>query len=307
MHTTRRPATRITSMKISHAIGRCRLAIFRPPPRSGCRWIGAWSSRSSRSKRRNRESTSKTMATSLRSARAFVVIVGLLAIAPFLLHASTVSAARPQQAPDRNVAPKPGPPPALKLPAIQKRTLSNGLPVWIVELHKVPVAQVSLVVKSGSGADPKGKYGLANLTADMLDEGAGSAAALKLEDAIEYLGASLSTSSTSDASSIELHVPVARLGDALPIMADVAPRPTFPDKELQRVREELLTSILEAEDDPATLVQFAFPRLVFGPKHRYGTVLVGTAAVVKGLTIADMKQFHTQRYVPASSAIIVTG
>ena len=51
--------------------------------------------------------------------------------------------------------PKPGPPPALKLPAIQKRTLSNGLPVWIVELHKVPVVHVSLVVKAGSGADPR--------------------------------------------------------------------------------------------------------------------------------------------------------
>src|SRR3954469_19346252 len=307
MHTTRRPATRITSMKISHAIGRCRLAIFRPPPRSGCRWIGAWSSRSSRSKRRNRESTSKTMATSLRSARAFVVIVGLLAIAPFLLHASTVSAARPQQAPDRNVAPKPGPPPALKLPAIQKRTLSNGLPVWIVELHKVPVAHVSLVVKSGSGADPKGKYGLASLTADMLDEGAGARDALQIADAVDYLGANLAASSTSDASSIDLHVPVARLGDALPIMADVALRPTFPAEELKRVREDLLTSLIEAEDDPESLIRFAFPRMVYGPQHRYGTLSMGTAATVKALAVGDLRQFHSQYYAPSNSFLIVPG
>ena len=51
-----------------------------------------------------------------------------------------------QQAPDRSQPPAPGPPPALKLPAIQKRQLSNGLPVWIVELHEVPVVQVNLVV-----------------------------------------------------------------------------------------------------------------------------------------------------------------
>src|SRR6185503_1125274 len=121
------------------------------------------------------------------------------------------------------------------------------------------------------------------------------------------LGASLSTSSTSDASYVELHVPVARLGDALPIMADVALRPTFPADELQRVREELLTSLIQAEDDPESLVQFAFPRLVFGLQHRYGTLSIGTAAAVKGFTIADLRQFHAQQYVPSNAALIVTG
>jgi predicted Zn-dependent peptidase len=212
-----------------------------------------------------------------------------------------------QQAPDRSVAPKPGPPPALKLPAIQKRTLSNGLPVWIVELHKVPVAHVTLVVKAGAGSDPRGKYGIANLTAEMLDEGAGSRDALQIADAVDYLGANLSTSSTSDASYVDLQVPVARLGDALPIMADVALRPTFPEGELKRVREDLLTSIVQAEDDPATLVQFAFPRIVFGPQHRYGTMAFGTSATLKGFTVADLKQFHATHYVPATSLLIVTG
>src|SRR3954464_1447715 len=212
-----------------------------------------------------------------------------------------------QQAPDRSAAPKPGPLPALKLPAIQKHTLSNGLPVWIVELHKIPVAHATLVVKTGSGADPKGKYGLASLTADMLDEGAGSRDALQLADAIDYLGASLSTSSTSDASSIELHVPVARLGDALPIMADVALRPTFPEDELKRVREELLTSLIEAQDDPESLIQFAFPRLVFGTEHRYGTLSMGTATMVKALSAADLRQFHAQHYAPSDSLLIAAG
>jgi zinc protease len=212
-----------------------------------------------------------------------------------------------QQAPDRSVAPKPGPPAALKLPAIQKRTLSNGLPVWIVELHKVPVAHVTLVVKAGAGADPRGKYGIANLTAEMLDEGAGSRGALQIADAVDFLGAALSTSSSSDASYVDLQVPVARLADALPIMADVALRPTFPQDELKRVREDLLTSIVEAEDDPETLVQFAFPRIVFGPQHRYGTMAFGTAATLKAFTVADLKAFHATHYVPSNSLLIVTG
>ena len=240
----------------------------------------------------------------MKSLASYALLVAVFVISP-ALHSATVTAL--QQAPDRSVTPKPGPPPALKLPPIQKRTLSNGLPVWVVELHKVPVVHVSLIVKSGSAADPPGKFGLASLTAEMLDEGAGSRNALQIADAVDYLGASLSTSSTSDASYVELHVPVARLGDALPIMADVALRPTFPQEELQRVREDLLTSLIQAEDDPESLIEFAFPRLVYGPQHRYGTLSIGTAAAVKSFTTADLRQFHAQSYGPSNAGLIVTG
>jgi predicted Zn-dependent peptidase len=90
-------------------------------------------------------------------------------------------------------------------------------------------------------------------------------------------------------------------------MADVALRPTFPQVELQRVREDLLTSLIQAEDDPESLIEFAFPRLVFGPQHRFGTLSIGTAAAVKGLAAAEMRQFHAQHYVPSNAGLIVTG
>src|SRR6267378_8269901 len=105
--------------------------------------------------------------------------------------ALTVLAAQPsaQQAPDRSKPPQPGPPPALNLPAIQKRQLTNGLPVWMVELHEVPVAQVNLVVLSGSADDPAGKFGVASLMASMLEEGAGARSSLEIADAVDFLGA----------------------------------------------------------------------------------------------------------------------
>ena len=252
-------------------------------------------------------SSSTWRLTALARARAAGVLLCAFALAgPAFVEASAAQSSA-QSPPDRSAPPKPGPPPALKLPAIQKRTLSNGLPVWIVELHKVPVVHVSLVVKAGSGADVRNKFGVAHLTAEMLDEGAGARDALQIADGIDYLGASLSASSTFDAAFVELHVPVARLGSALPIMADVALRPSFPEKELQRVREELLASIVQAQDDPEALVQFAFPRLVFGPQHRYGTMPFGTAASVKSFTVADLRQFHAAHYVPSNAALIVTG
>src|SRR5438552_5756748 len=181
------------------------------------------------------------------------------------------ASAHAQQAPDRSHPPESGPPPALKLPAIQKRQLSNGLPVWIVELHEVPVVQANLVVLSGSGDDPAGKFGIANLTAAMLVEGAGSRSALEIADAVDFLGADLVANAGSDGSAVRLHVPVARLAEALPIMADVALRPTFPNDELMRLRAQRLTTVIQARDDPETIGQLAFARVLYGTSHRYGT------------------------------------
>ena len=87
----------------------------------------------------------------------------------------------------------------LHLPAIDKQTLSNGLPVWIMGVHRVPTVHLELAVRAGIASDPAGKFGLANLTAEMLDEGAGSRNALEIADAIDFLGADLSASGSNDA------------------------------------------------------------------------------------------------------------
>ena len=212
-----------------------------------------------------------------------------------------------QQTPDRAKPPAPGPPPALKLPPIQKQTLSNGLPVWIVEMHETPVVDVTLIVKAGAADDPAGKYGLASFAAAMLDEGAGTRDALALADAIEFLGASVSTGASFDASNVRLHVPVARVDDALPLMADVALRPTFPPAELERLRKERLTSLLQTRDTPSALASAAFSRIVFGPRHRYGTPLLGQDASVGEMSAADLRSFYTAHYQPSRSHLLVVG
>jgi predicted Zn-dependent peptidase len=211
------------------------------------------------------------------------------------------------QAPDRTKPPQPGPPPTLKLPAIQKRQLSNGLPVWIVERHGVPVVQINLVVLHGSTDDPAGKFGLTSLMTAMLEEGAGSRSALQIADAIDFLGADLGTGSTFDASAIRLHVPVARLAEALPIMADVALRPTFPQEELDRLRQQRLTEILQARDDPSSIASQAFPRVLYGGTHRYGTPTMGTAATIKAAAVADLREQYAAIFRPDSATLVAVG
>ncbi len=224
-----------------------------------------------------------------------------------LIAALTASVALSAQAPDRSRPPAPGPAPALKLPAIQKRQLTNGLPVWIVELHEVPVAQVNLVVFRGSAEDPPGRFGVTNLMTAMLEEGAGSRSALEIADAVDFLGADLGAGSTFDSSAVRLHVPVARLADALPIMADVALRPTFPQEELERLRQQRLTALLQARDDPATIAAQAFARVLYGKTHRYGTAMAGTADTITAVSTADLRAQYAATFRPDNSALIVVG
>jgi len=237
------------------------------------------------------------------SHRAKAAGVRLLAVLCGCLLVVTVAA----QQPDRSRPPELGPAPALDLPAIQKRTLSNGLPVWVVETHEVPVVQVNLVTLVGSGDDPAARFGLASLTAAMLDEGAGKRSALEIADAIEFVGATLGTTSSFDASAIRLNVPVERLQDALPVMADVALRPAFPEEELNRLRQERITALIQARDEPESIAPLAFSRLLYGPMHRYGTGATGTQATLKAMTTADLEAFHASYYQPANSTLVVVG
>jgi zinc protease len=148
---------------------------------------------------------------------------------------------------------------------------------------------------------------LASLTAAMLDEGAGSRSALEIADEVEFLGAELGATSSFDASAVRLNVPKRALEPALAIMADVALRPTFPGDELERLREERLTALLQARDDPAAVAAAAFPRVVYGGTHRYGTSAIGTTATLMGFTQQQLSAFHAERYRPASSTLIVVG
>jgi zinc protease len=238
--------------------------------------------------------------------RITMMVLLLIAVA-----ALTVSAQAPfdaaQGKPDRSKPPAIGPAPSLKQPAIQKQKLSNGLAVWLVEHHEVPLAQINMIVRSGSAADPIGKYGLGSLAAAMLDEGAGTRSSLELADALEFLGANLSTTSSFDFSAVRMSVPVSRLADALPLMADVTLRPTFPAGELDRLKKERLTALIQARDNPAALIQLAFPRVVFGSTHRYGTSANGLPAAIEAFTAADLQAFYRAHYRPDNATLLIVG
>jgi len=239
-----------------------------------------------------------------RAARGIAALLVLLLAAPLPAQtAASGSAAKP----DRSKPPALGPIRPLKLPPVQKLRLGNGVPVLLVEQHEVPVVQLNVVARAGAGADPRDKPGLASLTADMLDEGAGARTSLQISDELDYLGADLQARAGWDSTAVTLHVPLKRFGSALPIFADVALRPTFPASELERVRKDRLTELLQLRDEPSAIAAVAFANALYGRDHRYGAPIIGTEASVRGFSRADLALFHERTFTPANSAIVVVG
>jgi len=209
-------------------------------------------------------------------------------------------------APDRSHPPSPGPPPALRLPPIQRLKLSNGVPVILVERHKVPLVQALVVFRGGASADPQNRPGLASITASLLERGAGSRSALEISDIADYLGANLSAGAGWDSTTVGVNVPSARLEPGLALLSDLVLDPTFPAPEVERVRSELLTDLLQWRDDPEQLASVAFAKSVF-PGHPYSRDVEGDAASVRAVTREEIRRFHAERYVPGAAAVIVTG
>lgn len=209
--------------------------------------------------------------------------------------------------PDRSKPPSAGSPKAVKLPPVQKMALANGLPVILVDVREVPTVEMALMVRAGASADPLNRSGVASMASEMLDEATGGRDALAIADALDLLGAELRTSCTWDAALVRMHVGAARLAAALPVFADVALRPAFRQRDLDRLRREALTELLQARDQPRQIASFALARAVFGEGHRYGLPLKGDAASIQAMKPSDLRTFHTKLYRPENAALVVVG
>ena len=223
-------------------------------------------------------------------------------LAAVLLGASFSSAA----APDRSKPPQPGPPVPLRLPETSRLKLANGIPVFLVERHKVPLVQVLVVLRGGASADPATRPGLASLTADLLDRGAGTRSALEISDLTDTLGATLEAGAGWDTTTVGINVPVARLPEATALLADLVRIPTFAPEELERVRQERLTEMLQWRDDPAEIAAAAFARAVYG-SHTYGRRPEGSPASIQSVTRDEVRRFHATRYTPDAAALVIVG
>ncbi|HEX8176770.1 MAG TPA: insulinase family protein [Pyrinomonadaceae bacterium] len=203
--------------------------------------------------------------------------------------------------------PKPKTDPTFKLPTIQRRKLSNGLEVVLVEQHELPVVSMNLMLKTGAAADPQDKAGLASLTAALIDEGTKTRDALQISNELAAIGARLGTGTDWDLSGVNLLTLKRHLTRALNIYADVIANASFPEKELQLQRASRLAQLMQRRDDANAIASVVYASLLYGRNHPYGHPTIGDEASIKAITNDDVRRFYETYYRPNNAAIIVTG
>ncbi|CAK0761464.1 zinc protease [Gammaproteobacteria bacterium] len=193
-------------------------------------------------------------------------------------------------------------------PRIQHWKMDNGVRVYFVEAHELPIVDLQVVFDAGSARDDAAHPGLASLTNGLLDQGAGAWNADALAEGLARLGARTDTSAGRDMAAVSLRAlaQATILRQAVDFLAAIIVHPTFPPDACERERSRTLTAIEEEKQSPDSVVGNAFYRAIYG-NHPYAHPSLGTAEGVATLTREDLVNFHRRAYVGRNAVIALVG
>jgi len=194
----------------------------------------------------------------------------------------------------------------VKIPPYEVRTLPNGLRVVVVSQHEQPAVSLRMLVKSGSAQDPDGKPGVAAMVGALLDQGTARQSSEQISDAIDYVGGALGSGAGTDLSYVNVLVLKDKFDFALDLMSEVVRTPSFPQDELDRVRQQALSAMGVNMQDPEFVADAVIDRLVYG-FHPYGLPGNGTPDSLGAITRDDLVQFHTAWFSPNNALLAVVG
>jgi len=194
----------------------------------------------------------------------------------------------------------------LKLPAYTRTTLDNGLVVYVMPTRRLPLVDFRLVVRAGSVSDPRGKEGLASMTADLLTQGAGARSAQQIAEDIAFVGGTLQPSAGTEQVVLTCEVLRKDFAVGLELLRDVALAPTFPAEEVARKKDEVLGAIASQRDDPAIVANQELGPFLLGASP-LAHPSIGWEKSVGTLTREDVAAFHTRHFRPDNAMLAVVG
>ena len=210
---------------------------------------------------------------------------------------------------DRKKLPEIAAPPAAPLAAAERATLSNGMKVVLSRRSAVPVVRLSMSVDGGYSADDPKKPGVAGMTMRMITEGTTSRSSLQISDELASLGVNLNAGGDLDQVRVSMSALKDKLDAGLALYSDIVLHPSFPQSDLDRVKQITLANIKQEQVQPFTMGLRVLPLLLYGPNHAYGQPLTGsgTEASVRNVTRSDLVTFHQTWFKPNHATIVAVG
>ena len=210
---------------------------------------------------------------------------------------------------DRSRLPELGTPKSSKFPVLERATLSNGLNIVLAKRKGVSTVVMRLMVDAGYKADHLSSPGTASLAMNLLDEGTKDLTSLEINEKLQLLGASISTFSNQDNSTVYMNTLKPSLDTSIDLFGEVIMNPAFPEKEFERLKTEQINNIKKEKSQPFPMALRVMNKLLYGEGHPYSNPYTGTGyeATVEKLTRKDIVDFYESWIKPNNATIVVTG
>jgi zinc protease len=202
--------------------------------------------------------------------------------------------------------PRPLPARDVRFPPYEIRTLENGLQVVAVLHHEQPVVSMRMIVRAGAAHDPREKLGLANLAATLLDQGTTTKSARELNEEIDFIGGAMGAGAGTDLTFVNVVVMKDSFEWGLRRLSEVARQPAFAPEEIERQRQQVLSSLQVSLEDPEYVANAVFDRLVYG-FHPYGMPQSGTPGTLASITRQDLVEYHRKYFAPNNAILAIVG
>ena len=195
--------------------------------------------------------------------------------------------------------------PSFRLPRCEKFVLANGLTVYLMEQHEVPLIYVSALFPAGAERD-NGRYGLAALTAKGLLMGTKKDTKQQVEEKLDSLGVSYSAEAGIETAVISLSFLNTQQDSVFPLLSDIITQPVFEPTEFEKHKKRVLLELEQEKEIPARVIDDYYRKFLFGSQG-YGNPVSGTRSAVEKIAVHDLKAFYNANYQPRESAIAIVG
>lgn len=194
----------------------------------------------------------------------------------------------------------------LRLPPYKKITLKNGMTVLLMEQREVPIINFEFIVKSGSVADPKGKEGVASITAALLRKGTRSRTADQISAEIDFIGGQMGAAATYDYTNGSAEFLKKDMAKGFELFADVLLNPVFPQAEVTKILTQQIDGIKSAKDQAQGVISAYFSSYLYGA-HPYSRPEGGDEKSLAAITRDDIVKHYETYYAPSNTILAVVG
>jgi len=201
---------------------------------------------------------------------------------------------------DRSIRPSAGPAPEIHLGSTESFQMDNGLKVFVVENHKLPIVSISLQFKSNPDLEGDA-VGIASIAGAMVGTATTSRTKDEIDASVDYIGASLRTSASGIyASSLTKHLPV-----LMELFSDVVLNSEFTQEEFDKSITQNQSSLASAKDSPDAIASNVRNVLTFGKAHSYGELM--TESSLENISLEACQNYFNTYFKPSGAYLAIVG